>query len=78
MIGTLYDVSVNRKQIKEYDLWRHMLERCYDDKLHERRPRVLYGKDVRKRCRRYFIRVKTLHRHNKKRRNLFNKRKLFL
>ena len=33
-----YSISVKRKPIKEYDLWRGMLERCYDDKRQTRYP----------------------------------------
>lgn len=33
-----YSISVKRKPIKEYDLWRGMLERCYDNKRQTRYP----------------------------------------
>ena len=33
-----YKVSENRKLKKEYNIWHHMLQRCYDPKYHERNP----------------------------------------
>lgn len=33
-----YKVSENRKSTRVYNTWRHMLQRCYDEKLHEKHP----------------------------------------
>ena len=33
-----YKMSENGKYIDEYDIWYHMLERCYDPKYQERKP----------------------------------------
>ena len=33
-----YKVSENRKIKKEFDIWHHMLQRCYDPKYQERHP----------------------------------------
>lgn len=33
-----YKASENRKRTRVYDTWNNMLQRCYDEKLHERQP----------------------------------------
>ena len=33
-----YKMSENGKNKKEFDIWNHMLQRCYDPKFHERNP----------------------------------------
>lgn len=33
-----YKASENGKNSDEYKIWRHMLQRCYDPKFHERNP----------------------------------------
>jgi len=36
--GTKYPSKVNGKTTKEYDTWRHMLKRCYNEKHKEKQP----------------------------------------
>ena len=43
MIGIKYPSREKGKHTKEYQTWRHMLERCFDEKTKEKRP---YYKDV--------------------------------
>lgn len=38
IIGTKYPRSVNCRNIKEYEAWRCILRRCYDDKVKDRQP----------------------------------------
>lgn len=38
IIGTKYPRSVNCRNIKEYETWRHVLRRCYDSELKGRQP----------------------------------------
>lgn len=38
IIGTKYPRSVNCRNIKEYETWRHILRRCYDSELKGRQP----------------------------------------
>lgn len=38
IIGTKYPRSVNCRNIKEYETWRHILRRCYDNELKGRQP----------------------------------------
>ena len=38
VLGAKYPSKVNSVQTKEYILWKHMLERCYSDKLKKRYP----------------------------------------
>ena len=38
IVGTKYPISVNSVQIKEYELWTHMLQRCYSDTYKKKRP----------------------------------------
>ena len=38
ILGTKYPISVNGVQTKEYELWTHMLERCYSDTYKKKRP----------------------------------------
>lgn len=38
IIGTKYPRSANCRNIKEYETWRHILRRCYDNKLKSRQP----------------------------------------
>lgn len=38
MVGNKYPVGENWKDTKEYKAWHHILERCYDNKLKEKRP----------------------------------------
>ena len=33
-----YDASIDRKASPQYDTWHSMLQRCYDEKLHKKRP----------------------------------------
>ena len=38
IVGTKYPISVNSVQTKEYELWIHMLQRCYSDTYKKKRP----------------------------------------
>lgn len=38
IIGTKYPRSINCRNIKEYEAWRHILRRCLDNKLKSRQP----------------------------------------
>ena len=38
IVGTKYQAKINGVQTKEYKLWCHMLERCYDEALKKRCP----------------------------------------
>ena len=38
IVGTKYPISVNSVQTKEYELWTHMLQRCYSDTYKKKRP----------------------------------------
>lgn len=38
IIGTKYPRSVNCRNIKEYEAWRCILRRCYDDKVKDKQP----------------------------------------
>ena len=38
IIGTKYPRSLNCKNIKEYEVWKCILRRCYDDKVKNRQP----------------------------------------
>ena len=38
VVGTKYPISVNGRNIKEYDLWCNMLKRCYSDTLKKKYP----------------------------------------
>lgn len=38
IVGTKYPRSINCKNIKEYETWKCILRRCYDDKVKNRQP----------------------------------------
>ena len=38
MLGTKYLTTINGVNTKEYDLWVHMLQRCYSDSFKKKRP----------------------------------------
>ena len=38
IVGTKYPISVNSVQTKKYELWTHMLQRCYSDTYKKKRP----------------------------------------
>lgn len=38
VVGNKYPRTINCKNIKEYDTWIHMLQRCFDDKLKKKQP----------------------------------------
>lgn len=38
MIGSKYPMSINGKVTKEHLMWRHMIERCFDDKFKNKYP----------------------------------------
>lgn len=38
MTGNKYPAKTNGKNTKEYDTWKHILQRCYDIKLKEKQP----------------------------------------
>ena len=38
ILGTKYPITINGVKTKEYELWTHMLQRCYSDALKKRCP----------------------------------------
>ena len=38
ILGTKYPTAINGVQTKEYNLWQHMLKRCYSDKYQKKYP----------------------------------------
>lgn len=38
IVGNKYDVSINGIAIKEYNIWHHMIRRCFNKKVKERSP----------------------------------------
>ena len=38
IVGDKYDCKINGKHVKEYQLWKDMLKRCYGEKRHLRHP----------------------------------------
>ena len=38
VVGTKYPSAINSVKTKEYELWTHMLERCYSDAFKKKRP----------------------------------------
>lgn len=38
MIGVKYPISINGKHTKEYNTWKGLLERCFDEKYKKKRP----------------------------------------